>query len=102
LPTRESANGLLNDAQIAAIAGRLQMSPQQAQYWPPVAAALRDIGRRYFQPQNRARSIPLNSVEVKKLAAVALPLIAQLSEEQKREARILLRVIGFEKVAAEI
>jgi hypothetical protein len=102
LPTRENVNGLLSDAQIAAIENRLRLSSQQAQYWPSVAVALRGIGRRYFQTPNRARSIPLNSSEVKQLVEAAVPLIAQLSEDQKREARQLLRIIGLEKVASGI
>ena len=102
LPTRESVNGLLSDAQIAGIENRLRLNSQQAQYWPPVAAALRGVGRRYFQTHGRARPIPLNSSEVKELVEAAVPLIAQLNADQKREARQLMRIIGLEKVASEI
>lgn len=102
LPARESANGLLNEAQIVAIEKRLQLNLQQSRYWPPVGAALRDVSRRYFQNRNRARTIPLNSNEVKQLIEAAVPLIAQLNRDQKREARQLMRIIGLERVAGEI
>jgi hypothetical protein len=68
--------------------------------------ALRDIGRRYFQPrhrhQNVARKIDVNSVEVRRLIEAAMPLILQLSEDQKREVRQLVRIIGLETVASQI
>lgn len=102
LQTQDGVSGLLNDAQLTGIANRLRLSPQQAQYWPAVAAALRDVGRRYFQNRSRARTIPLNSNEVKLLIEAATPLIARLSEEQKREARQLMRIIGLQSLASEI
>ena len=45
----ENLNGLLNDTQIVGIENRLRLTPQQAEHWPAVAAALRSLGRRYFQ-----------------------------------------------------
>jgi hypothetical protein len=99
-------NGLLNDAQIDGIERRLRLTPQQAERWPPVAAALRDLGRRYFQPRrphpNAAPKIDVNSPEVRRLIETATPLIHQLSEEQKREVRQLVRIIGLEVVASQI
>ena len=46
--TGASDTGILNDAQIAGIESRLRLTPRQASYWPGVAAALRDVGRRYL------------------------------------------------------
>jgi hypothetical protein len=101
-----ASNGLLNDAQIDGIESRLRLTPQQAERWPPVAAALRDIGRRYFQPrrphQGGAPRIDVNSPEVQRLIEAAVPLIQQLSDEQKREVRQLVRIIGLETVASQI
>jgi len=100
------SSGLLNDAQIAGIESRLRLTRRQAEYWPAVAVALRDIGRRYFQPrhrhQNVARKIDVNSAEVRRLIEAAMPLILQLSEDQKREVRQLVRIIGLETVASQI
>lgn len=93
--------GLLNDAQIAGIEGRLRFTPRQAEYWPAVAVALRDIGRKYFQPR-RLRKIDVNSAEVQRLIETATPLILLLSEDQKREVRHLVRLIGLEIVASRI
>jgi hypothetical protein len=99
-------NGLLNDAQIVGIENRLQLTPQQAKHWPAVAAALRSLGRRYFQSrrphQYAAPKIDVNSPEVQRLIETAMPLIQQLSDDQKREVRQLVRLIGLETVASQI
>jgi hypothetical protein len=103
---RANANGLLNDAQIAGIASRLRLTPPQAEHWPAVAAALRNVGRRYFQSRGRdhkvARKVDVNSPEVQQLIQAAVPLIQQLSNDQKREVRQLVRIIGLETVATQI
>ncbi len=97
---------LLSDAQIAGIEKRLRFTPQQAQHWPAVAAALRSLGRKYFHTprphQNTARKIDVNSPEVQRVVEAALPLIQQLSDVQKHEVRQLVRIIGLETVASQI
>ena len=103
---RGNSNGLLNDAQIVGIENRLRLTPQQAKHWPAVAAALRSLGRRYFQSrsphQYAARTIDVNSPEVQRLIETAMPLIQELSDDQKREVKELVRIIGLETVASQI
>jgi hypothetical protein len=97
------STGLLNEAQIAGIESRLRLTRRQAEYWPAVAVALRDIDRKYFQPRKlRPRKIDVNSAEVQRLIETATPLILLLSEDQKREVRHLVRLIGLETVASRI
>jgi hypothetical protein len=101
-----TSSGLLHAAQIAGIERRLKLTPRQAEYWPAVAVALSDIGRRYFPPrhqhQNVVRKIDVNSPEVRRLIETATPLILLLREDQKREVRQLVRIIGLETVASHI
>jgi hypothetical protein len=101
-----TSSGLLNDAQIAGIERRLRLTPGQAEYWPAVAVALSDIGRRYFPPrhkhQNVVRKIDVHSAEVRRLIETASPLILLLREDQKREVRQLLHIIGLEAAASLI
>jgi len=103
---RKSNVTFLNDGQIAGIEKRLQLSERQSEHWPAVAAALRDIGRRYFQRrdqhQKAALKVDVNSPEVQRLIATATPLIMQLREDQKREVRQLVRLIGLQTVASQI
>jgi len=44
----------------------------------------------------------VKSPEVQRLIETAMPLIQQLSNDQKREVRQLVRIIGLETVAAQI
>ena len=98
---------LLSDAQIAGIKQRLRLSPDQEYYWPAVDRALHAIARkieaaRQVNPHANAASLDPDSPEVQELKSAAMPLLFQLREDQKDEVRKLARVIGLEKVAAEI
>lgn len=101
-----NSNGFLNDAQIAGIENRLQLTRQQSEHWPAVAAALRNIAAQHFQRRrthpNVAPKIHVNSPEVQQLIQAALPLIQQLREDQKREIRQLVRIIGLDTIASLI
>jgi hypothetical protein len=98
--------GLLDDAQIAGIKSRLQLTPEQASYWPAIESALRDVARVHLRNHRKTANgkvnIDVNSREVQKLIWAAMPLLGQLREDQKREVRKLVRVIGLEQVASQI
>jgi len=104
-------NILFNDAQLASIKHRLRLTPDQEQYWPQVAAALRAISYRLGRqvgdksvvgPKSRVASIDPNSAEVQRLKSAAIPLIMTMREDQKREVRSLARLMGLEAVASQI
>src|SRR5262245_21307944 len=104
-------NILFNDAQLASIKHRLRLTPDQEQYWPQVAAALRAISYRLGRqvgdksvvgPKSRVASIDPNSSEVQRLKSAAIPLIMTMREDQKREVRALARLMGLEAVASQI
>jgi hypothetical protein len=103
---RQSDVTFLNDGQIVGIGKRLRLTEEQSKYWPAVVVALRDVGRRYFQRrvqhQNRPPKVDVNSPEVQRLIETAMPLILQLREDQKREVRQLVRIIGLETIASQI
>jgi hypothetical protein len=99
---------LLDDAQIASLRTRLKLTPTQEEFWPAIEVTLRDVIRaharksRKSHPHGVAPQIDVNSPEVQQLISAAMPLIARLSEEQKREVRALARIIGLETVASRI
>jgi hypothetical protein len=98
---------LLSDAQIAGIKERLRLSPDQESYWPAVESALRAVARkihatRHADPHAASPPIDPDSAEVQQLKSAAMPLLFQLREDQKNEVRSLARLIGLEKVAAQI
>jgi hypothetical protein len=107
-PPPQKPYTLLSDAQIATIKERLRLSPDQESYWPAVETALRAVARKIHATREAtphatgAPPIDPDSAEVQQLKSAAMPLLFQLREDQKQEVRTLARLIGLEKVAAQI
>jgi hypothetical protein len=113
-PARRVANrpgGVLNDAQIANIKGRLNLTPEQEQMWPAVETALRKItytknatSQQVHAAQSsseRMAYIDPSSAEVQQLKYAALPLIMRLNDDQRREVKMMAHVMGLEGVASQ-
>jgi hypothetical protein len=109
-PRRSSARSpyVVNDAMIASIRKRLKLTAEQEKLWPPVEAALRKIvyTRAAMSPQRGQKGgltayIDLSSPEVNELKSAALPLLMRLNDEQKREVKELIYVMGLEAVASQ-
>jgi hypothetical protein len=102
---------VLNDAQIASIKERLNLTPEQEAMWPPVEAALRQVS--YLrnpaeapnghaqQSSGRLAFIDPDSAEVRRLKYTALPLIMRLNDDQRREVNSMAHVMGLGKLASE-
>jgi hypothetical protein len=106
-PPTQKSYALLSDSQIAGIKERLKLSSSQESYWPAVESALRAVARkihatRQADPNVIGAPIDPDAEEVQQLKSAAMPLLFQLREDQKREVRQLARLIGLEKVAAQI
>jgi hypothetical protein len=94
---------LLSDMQIAALKGRLQLTPAQEPYWPAMESTLRDVARKIHERRAvPGRQAALSPGEIEQIKAAARPLLSRLREDQKREARALARIIGLEAVASLI
>jgi hypothetical protein len=106
-PPPQKSYALLSDMQIASIKQRLRLSSDQEYYWPAVERALRAVARkihatRKADPNATGAPIDPEAAEVQQLKSAAMPLLFQLREDQKEEVRTLARMIGLEKVAAQI
>jgi hypothetical protein len=106
-PPPQKSYALLSDMQIASIKQRLRLSSDQEYYWPGVERALRAVARkihatRKADPNATGAPIDPETAEVQQLKSAAMPLLFQLREDQKEEVRKLARMIGLEKVAAQI
>jgi hypothetical protein len=108
-PTGRS-NSVLNEAQIASLKRRLNLTAEQERMWPAVEAALRKIvyTQTAMNPHPRGAQsggstpyIDPTSAEVRQLKAVAVPLMQRLNDEQKREVKMLAYVMGLESVASQ-
>jgi hypothetical protein len=103
------SNNVLNDAQIASLKRRLNLTAEQERMWPAVEAALRKIvyTKTAMNPHPRGAQsngtpyIDPASAEVQQLKAAAVPLIQRLNGEQKREVKMLAYVMGLESVASQ-
>jgi hypothetical protein len=103
----QKSYALLSDAQIAGIKERLKLSEAQNSYWPAVENALRAVARKIHEARQanpHATGVPIDpdAAEVQQLKSAAMPLLVQLREDQKREVRLLARLIGLEQVASQI
>jgi hypothetical protein len=102
--------GVLNDAQIANLKRRLNLTPDQEQMWPAVEAALRKVvyTKNALEPVSHAAPssgrmayIDPTSTEVQQLKYAALPLIMRLNDDQRREVKMMAHVMGLESVASQ-
>jgi hypothetical protein len=94
---------LLSDMQIAALKGRMRLTPGQEPYWPAVESALRDVAHKIHERRSaRGKNAALSAGELEQIKVAAQPLLTRLREDQKREVRALARIIGLEAVASLI
>jgi hypothetical protein len=92
---------VLNDAQIASIKRRLNLTPDQERMWPSVEAALRNLTYAKKGGHDAAQavaSIDPASPDVQNLKSAAMPLIMSFSGDQMRELQSISRVAGLDKL----
>jgi hypothetical protein len=101
------SNTVLNDAQIASIKRRLNLTPDQERYWPAVEAELRKM--EYAKrpagaagASTRTASVDVSKVNVEGLKSAGYPLVMSFSDDQRRELRSLVHLLGLESVMAGI
>jgi len=107
-PAVRQTAAVLNDAQIASIKGRLNLTPDQERMWPAVEVALRklayakrDRGSRKSGARRGGRElaeIDPASDDVQHLKSAAAPLIMSFNDDQERELRVLAQIAGLDKL----
>jgi hypothetical protein len=99
------SNAVLNDAQIVSIKRRLNLTPDQERYWPAVEAELRKMEyakRPAAGGSTRTASVDMSKVNVEGLKSAGYPLVMSFSDDQRRELRSLVHLLGLENVMAGI
>jgi hypothetical protein len=99
---------VLNDAQIASIKQRLKLTHDQELLWPAVETALRNVSYVRKAREMKVASadsrpmayVDTNSAEVQQLKSAALALIMRLNDDQKREVKTMVYIMGLESVAS--
>ena len=96
------SNAVLNDAQIAGIKKRLNLTPDQERYWPAVEAELRkmEYAKRPTAGGSRAASVDMSKVNVEGLKSAGYPLVMSFSDDQRRELKSLAHLLGLESAMA--
>jgi hypothetical protein len=92
---------VLNDAQIASMKRRLNLTPDQERMWPSVEAALRNLSYAKKGGHDAAQavaSIDPASADVQNLKSAAMPLVMSFSDDQMRELQSISRVAGLDKL----
>jgi len=99
---------MLNDAQIASIKTRLNLTPDQERMWPAVEAALRNNAYTHTQEArghagsgNTAQAAAVDPDAVQGLKSAAVPLIMSFNSEQKDEVRSIVHVMGLDQLASQ-
>jgi hypothetical protein len=101
LPTAHY-QGVLTNAEIFRIKNNLRLSPDQEPKWPPVEAALSEMGRQQILLIRHGQEprVSPNDWPPQRLYSVAGPLLMSLRPDQKDQVRRLCRSLGFESVAS--
>jgi hypothetical protein len=102
--TRRS-NAVLNDAQIASIKKRLNLTRDQERYWPAVEAELRKMEYKRDAKGKSAQGarmaqVDMSRVDVEGLKSAGFPLVMSFNDDQRRELKSLAHLLGLESVMA--
>ena len=87
----QPADAVFNDAQIASIKDRLELTEEQEPYWQEVEASLREVV--WDRSHGDRRRLEPSSLERFKEAAA--PFVATLSAKQRSEIQALANIVGL-------
>jgi hypothetical protein len=97
-PTR--SNAVLNEAQLASIKRRLNLTRDQERYWPRIEAELRKL--EYKKDANAGKgahaAVDTSKVNVEGLKSVGVPLVMSFNDDQRQELKSLAHLLGLENV----
>ncbi len=94
----------VTEANIARLKSALNLNSQQLSHWGAVESALRALAKEQHDASSamgdmESRAMAMMS-KVRRLAAVAAPLIRSLDESQRRDAMTLVRRLGYDSLVA--
>ena len=106
IPAAAAQDAVVTSSKIAQLHAVLRLTPAQQRHWGPVAAALHALSRGRAATETpdddglvhrvRARAVgmAMDAVAVQRVISAAQPLIASLSDEQKRDGMSFIRGMG--------
>ena len=92
-PTRspQPSNAVFNDAQIASMKDRLELTEEQEPYWQAVEASLREV----VWDHSHGLRPRLEPSRLARFKEVAVPFVATLSAKQRSKIEALANIIGL-------
>ena len=87
----------------------MKLTPAQQPHWTPVEAALSELARQQAKGEaagfshkytDRSSAIAATATQLRRLKAIAMPLIKSLDDSQKRDAITFARNLGFQQLVA--
>lgn len=105
----DTADVVITESHIARLRTTLKLTPAQVPHWAPVEAALHELARQQARGQaagfshkltDRSSATAATATQLRRLKAVAMPLIQTLDDSQKRDAVIFARNLGFQQLVA--
>ncbi len=105
----ELIEAVVTEGHIARLRAALRLTPAQLPYWAPVESALNDLARQQARGEaagssakfsDRSAAIAATATQLRRLKAIAMPLIQTLDDNQKREAIAFARQLGFQQLVA--
>lgn len=104
----ETVQAVITESHIARLRAALKLTPAQQVHWVPVEAALSELARRQARGAagaahkltDRSSALAATAMQLRRLKAVAMPLIQTLDDNQKREAIAFARTLGFQQLVA--
>ena len=97
---------VVKEMHISLLKFALNLRPAQEPFWAPVEVALRDMAQwqattaSEFDSNERGRSGNTVVMRLRRIAALAVPLIKALDEDQRRSMMMLARTAGLEQLLA--
>jgi hypothetical protein len=93
--------GVLTSAEMARVRRDLRLTPDQEPKWPPVEAALSEMGREQITLLRHGQEprVSPNDWPPQRLYSIAGPLLMSLRPDQKDQVRRLCHSLGFDGVA---
>ena len=100
---------VITESHVARLRYTLKLTPAQVPHWAPVEAALNELARQQARGEaagfshklsDRSSAVAATATQLRRLKAVAMPLIQTLDDGQKRDAITFARNLGFQQLVA--
>jgi hypothetical protein len=104
-----TASIVITESHIARLRAALRLTPAQQPHWVPVEAALSELARQQargeaagfsYKLTDRSSAVAETAMQLRRLRAIAMPLIMSLDDNQKRDAITFARNMGFQQLVA--